>query len=153
MVVKPDDEQKKDWKSNAYALFEFHYPRDIDNFRPFWKSLFSNGDDSPRKFGGGLKENFVDRMGVYGGLKVGEDPLSNLYSGVNYGITRELGVNFGWVWANTYDTQITNIGNITSLPDALKYAKRSYGKPTFSIGISFAPAVFASMLGIKTKSE
>jgi hypothetical protein len=153
LVIKPNDDQTKDWKSNAYALLEIHLPRDVDRFPPLWKSLFDNRSyGSPRSFARYIYDNTLSRIGVYGGLKLSKDPLSNLYAGFNYAVTNDLAVNLGWVWANEYETQITDVGAITSVDDALKFAKRSYGKANFSLGISFAPAIFAKTLGLKSKS-
>ncbi|MGN8059703.1 hypothetical protein ACTJKN_25730 [Pedobacter sp. 22163] len=155
LVVKPDDQQKKDWKGSAYALLELHLPRDIDRFQPLWKSIFNGNAKyaNDRNFGDYLYDITLSRIGIYAGIKLAKDPFSNLYAGLNYSITNDFAVNFGWAWANEYDTQVTEIGNITSVDDALKFAKRSYGKGDFSIGISFAPSIFAKTLGLKTKSE
>ncbi len=40
LVVTPDSTQKKSWKSNMFAVVEFHLPRDIDNFGPIWKGFY-----------------------------------------------------------------------------------------------------------------
>ncbi|NQX56851.1 hypothetical protein HQN86_24755 [Pedobacter panaciterrae] len=153
LTVKPNADQTKDWKSNAYALLEVHVPRDVDRFYPLWKSLFDNkAYESPRSFARYLYDNTLSRIGVYGGLKLSKDPLSGLYAGFNYAITNDFAVNLGWVWVNEYETQVTDIGAITSVDDALKFAKRRYGKANFSVGISFAPAIFAKSLGLKSKS-
>ncbi|PTQ95508.1 hypothetical protein C8P68_10513 [Mucilaginibacter yixingensis] len=153
LTVKPSADQAKDWKSNAYAILELHPGRDIDNFRPLWKSLFSKQDgQTERDAGQWLVENIFGRMGVYGGAKISSDPLSNLYAGCNFAVTKEFGFNFGWSWVNQYANQVTSIGSITSVDDALKYAHRQYAKGAFSIGISFSPAAFSTALGLKSKS-
>lgn len=154
LVITPNDAQKTEWKSNAYALLEIHLPRDIDNFRPLWSSLTSKRpSDKEFDFGHYLWDATIARIGVYGGLKIDKDPLSNLYAGFNYAVTKELAVNFGWTWANEYVPQVKEIGDITSVGDALKYADRKYSGAKFSIGISFSPSAFATTLGIKSKSE
>lgn len=154
LVIKPSEEQSDTWKSNAYALFEIHLPRDIDNFRPLWKTLFTKrADDDTFAFNKWLYDNTISRIGLYGGVKIDKDPLSNLYAGFNYAITKELAVNLGWTWVNDYTPQVTAIGDITSVSDALKYADRKYSAAKFSIGVSFTPSAFATTLGIKSKSE
>ena len=158
--VTPDT---TNWQSHIYALLEFHpWGRDIDNFLPLWKSLFSKSPDIIKNSGKSeslhnvwnwLMYNTAYRIGVYGGLQISKDPLSNLYAGFNYAVTKELSVNFGWVWANEVVPQVTEIGNITSVSDALQYAKRSYSKGKFSWGLSFAPSELISLLGIKSKAS
>jgi hypothetical protein len=154
LVIKPNEAQSEEWKSNAYALFEIHLPRDIDNFRPLWKTFFTKRpDDEKIAVDKWLYDNTISRIGLYGGVKIDKDPLANLYAGFNYAVTKELAVNFGWVWANEVTPQVTAIGDITSVKDALKYADRKYSKGKISIGLSFTPSAFATTLGIKSKSE
>lgn len=152
LIVKPDAAQSTDWKSNAYALLELHLPRDVDNFRPLWKSLFSAQPGKGYNFGDWVYENTISRIGIYGGVKISGDPLSSLYSGFNYAVSKDVAVNFGWAWVNQYANQVTDIGSISSISDALKYAKRSYAQPKFSIGISFSPSAFSTAIGLKNKS-
>lgn len=153
LVVKPDANQSTSWKSDAYAIVELHIPRDIDNFRPLWKSLFSKRpDDKTFDFGNWLCDNTISRIGIYGGVKIAKDPISNLYAGFNYAVTKDIGFNFGWAWVNDYATQVTDVGAISSVSDALKYAKREYSKGKFSIGISFSPSAFSTAVGLKSKS-
>jgi len=153
LTIKPSADQSTSWKSNAYAILETHIPRDIDNFRPLWKSLFTKRpDDSTFNFGNWLYDNTISRIGIYGGAKIAKDPISNLYAGFNYALTSEIGLNFGWTWANTYTNQVVAVGDITSVNDALEYAKRKYSKGKFSIGISFSPSAFSTAVGIKSKS-
>lgn len=152
--ITPSASQATAWKSNAYALFEVHLPRDVDNFRPILQSIFSSPDKrKSRDPGQWLYDNTISRIGIYAGAKIGSDPLSNLYAGFNYAISKTLALNFGWQWVNDYTTQVTNIGNITSLSDALKYAKRSYGPGKFSLGISFSPSAFATLTAQKAQSS
>jgi hypothetical protein len=153
LTVKPSADQTKDWKSNAYALLEIHPARDIDNLRPLWLAFFSKqaGQDK-RDAGQWLVENIFGRLGIYGGAKISSDPLSNLYAGCNFAITKDFGFNFGWVWTNQYANQVTSIGAITSVDDALKYAHRKYAGGNFSMGISFSPSSFATTLGLKSKT-
>jgi hypothetical protein len=151
LVVKPNDTQKENWKSSLYSVIELHIPRDIDNFQPLWKDIFSKGRD--RNAGQYLYDALIARIGIYGGVKVSKDPLSNLYSGFNFAITKELYINFGWTWINEITPQVTEIGNITSLNDAKEYAKRQYSSGKFSWGLSFAPSAVISMLGIKAKDK
>lgn len=151
LSVKPDSTQKKNWKSSLYAVIELHIPRDIDNFQPLWKDIFSKG--KKRNVGQYLYDGLISRIGIYGGVKVSKDPLSNLYAGFNFAITKELSANFGWTWSNQVIPQVTEIGNITSLDDALKYAKRKYSAGKFSWGLSFAPSAVIDMLGLKAKGK
>jgi|GEM_PF-2743886 len=151
LVVKPDTTQTTNWKSSLYALIELHLPRDIDNFNPLWKDLFSIGRE--RKIGTYLYDALLSRIGVYGGVKIGKDPLSNLYAGFNFAITKELSINLGWTWTNEVTPQVTEIGNIGSVSDALKYAKRKYTGGKFSWGLSFSPSSVAQMLGIGKGEE
>ena len=132
-----------------------HAPRDIDNFRPIWKVLFQkNPNKHARNAGLWLYNSTLGRMGLYGGLKISKDPLSDVHAGFNYALTKEVSVNLGWTWTNELQPQITEIGNITSLKDALKYAKRKYGTGQFSWGLSFAPSSVIQMLGLgKSKEE
>ena len=67
LVVKADTAQQKNWKSNLYATFELHIPRDIDNFTPIYKTIFK-GTDSGRTFGRWLYDVTLSRIGIYGGL-------------------------------------------------------------------------------------
>jgi hypothetical protein len=156
--VTPDSTQKKVWKSNLFIAFEVHIPRDIDNFKPIWNSLFrfknstyayKNGEG--RGFINWLRDITIDRIGIYSGFSLSTDPLSKLHAGFNYAISKEFYLNFGWTWNNEVAPQITNIGNITSLSDATAYAKRQYSKPQFSWGLSFSPSSVITMLGIKAK--
>lgn len=155
LVVTPNDQQKTDWKSNLFAAIEFHAPRDIDNFQPIWKVLFGSNpypDHKQHKFlHSWLYNVLLDRISAYGGLKISKDPLSNLYAGFNYAITKEFAINLGWTWANQVTPQVTAIGDIGNLSDAIAYAKRKYSGPQFSIGVSFAPTAVIDMLGIKGK--
>jgi hypothetical protein len=157
LVVKPNDTQKEEWKSNLTALIAFHpFGRDIDNFNPIWKSLFARNSDIEEKNKRAAKwfyNNLFSRIGIYGGVKISKDPLSGLSAGFNYALTKEFSVNLGWTWTNEVIPQVTEIGNITSLPDALKYARRDYSKPKFSWGLTFAPSSVISMLGLKDKKE
>jgi hypothetical protein len=154
LLVKPDSSQKANWKSNLYALIEIHIPRDIDNFTPIYKIIFK-GVDSNRTFGRWLYDVTLSRIGIYGGFKLSDDPLSKIHAGFNYAISKELYANFGWTWTNDVVPQVTKIGDITSLGDALKYAKRKYSSGQFSWGLSFAPSVLIETLGLKkdTKKE
>lgn len=151
LVVKPDSNQKTNWKSNLYALLELHLPRDIDNFRPIYKTIFK-GVDSNRTFGHWVDDVILSRVGVYGGFKISDDPLSTLHAGFNFAISKELYINFGWSWTNQVQPQVTSIGNINSLQDAVKYAKRKYGDKQFSWGLSFAPSALISSLGLGKKA-
>lgn len=157
LVVKPNNTQKEEWKSNLTALIAFHpFGRDIDNFNPIWKSLFAGNTDIEDKNKRAAKwfyNNLFSRIGIYGGVKISKDPLSGLTAGLNYALTKEFSVNVGWTWTNEVIPQVTDIGTITSLPDALKYAKRDYSGPKFSWGITFAPSSVISMLGLKDKKE
>jgi hypothetical protein len=148
LVVTPDSTQKKTWKSNFYALIEVHIPRDVDNFRPVWKAFFSKDPYSrgPLHWVYGWT---LERIGIYGGVKISGDPLSNLYGGFNYAITKDIYINYGWVWNNEVTPQVKTIGNITSASDVLSYMKRSYSSPTQSVGLSFAPSAVIKMMGIK----
>lgn len=152
LVVTPDSTQKKNWKSNINAMLVFHAPWDIDNFQPIWKAVFAKDPDK-RTVGHYLYKITIERIGVYGGLKISKDPLSNIYAGINYAITKEISLTAGYVWTNDVQPQITSIGNITSLSDATKYAKRSYSKAQFSWGVSFSPSSVISMLGLGKKTE
>lgn len=162
LVVKPDDTQKEEWKSNLFAAIEFHpigygpaWGRDIDNFNPIWKDLFAIKRDI-RENGRGwkwFKDIALSRIGIYGGLRISKDPLSSLHAGFNYAITKELYLNFGWVWNNELTPQVTAIGDISSLDDAAKYARRKYSGGKFSWGLSFAPSSIIDMLGIKGKEK
>lgn len=151
LVIKPDSSQKANWKSNLYALLELHIPRDIDNFRPIYKTLFKA--DSNRTFGQWVYDVTLSRIGIYGGFKLSDDPLSKIHAGFNYAISKELYVNFGWTWTNDVVPQVTKIGDIISLGDALKYAKRKYSKGEFSWGLSFAPSVLIETLGLKKDTK
>lgn len=156
LVVKPDSAQKAEWKSNLYALVELHLPRDIDNFKPLWKAVFEKGaKDIPKnkRFVNWLYGITLERIGVYGGLKISKDPLSDLHAGLSYAITKELNLNLGWTWSNEVQPQVKEIGNIGSLDDAKQYATRSYSKGKFSWGLSFSPSSVISMLGLKDKKE
>lgn len=150
LSVTPDSAQKSNWKSSAYAILEIHIPRDIDTFQPLWKDIFSKGRH--RSVGQYLYDATLSRIGIYGGVKISKDPLSNLYAGFNYALTKELAINFGWTWTNQITPQVSQIGNITSLSDALQYARRKYSASSFSIGLSFAPSAIITMLGLKSKS-
>lgn len=153
LTVKPSSDQATSWKSNAYALLEIHLPRDVDNFRPILKSLFSKRpDDQTFDFGHWLWDNTLSRVGAYGGVKIAKDPISNLYAGFNYALTNDIAVNLGWTWANTYSNQVTAVGDITSVNDALEYAKRKYSGGKFSVGISFSPSAFSTAVGLKSKT-
>ena len=151
LVVKPDAIQKTNWKSNLYALIELHIPRDIDNFSPIYKTIFK-GLDSNRTFVHWLHDVLVSRIGIYGGLKISDNPLSSLHAGFNYAITKELYINFGWTWTNQITPQATAVGNISSLQDAILSAKRKYSGKQFSWGLSFAPTALISSLGLNKKS-
>jgi hypothetical protein len=155
LVVSPDTAKQKEWKSNLFAALELHLPRDVDNFKPIWRELFYVNPDQTKgkKFFGWLYRISLNRVGVYGGLKLSKDPLSNLYSGFNYAISKDLCVNFGWTWNNEITPQITNIGSITSISDAKEFAQRKYSKPTFAIGLSFSPSSVITMFGAKDKEE
>ena len=152
LVVKPDATQKTNWKSNLYALIELHIPRDIDNFRPIYKTIFK-GIDSSRTVGNLLNDLLLSRIGIYGGLKISDNPLSSLHAGFNYAITKELYINFGWTWTNQITPQVTGVGTTTSLQDAILYAKRKYSDKQFSWGLSFAPSALVSLLGLNKKSS
>lgn len=150
LVVKPSTDQSKTWKSNAYALFEIHLPRDIDNSRPLWTTLFHKSDDDKKRTAGGwFIDNFASRIGIYGGVKMSKDPLAGLFAGFNYALTKELAINLGWAWTNEYQNQVTAVGDISSLDDALKYAKRKYSSGKFSVGLSFSPTVVLDTWGLK----
>jgi hypothetical protein len=154
LTVKPDATQKEEWKSNLNALIELHPGRDIDNFRPIWKTILKKDEDlDKRKAGRWFSDNIFNRIGIYGGVKISKDPLASLHAGFNFAITKELYINLGWSWNNEVVPQVTEVGNITSLSDALKYAKRSYSSPEFSWGLSFSPSSVISMLGLKDKKE
>ncbi|RXK62386.1 hypothetical protein ESA94_05090 [Lacibacter luteus] len=157
LVVKPNATQKEEWKSNLTALIAFHpFGRDIDNFNPIWKSIFARNADIENKNKRAAKwfyNNLFSRIGIYGGVKISKDPLAGLTAGFNYALTKEFSVNVGWTWTNEVIPQVTEIGTITSLPDALKYAKRDYSGPKFSWGLTFAPSSVISMLGLKDKKE
>ncbi|MEX6690041.1 hypothetical protein QTN47_21205 [Danxiaibacter flavus] len=147
LVVKPNEEQKEAWKSSLYSIIEIHLPRDIDNFNPIWKDVFGKGRG--RSFGQYIHDAIFQRIGIYGGIKISKDPLSNLYSGFNFAITKELSVNLGWTWTNQINPQVTNIGEITSLDDAKEYAQRSYTVGKFSWGLSFSPSAIVDMFKSK----
>lgn len=151
LVVKPDVNQKTNWKSNLFALLELHLPRDIDNFRPIYKTIFK-GVDSKRTFSNWLDDVILARIGIYGGFKISDDPLSTLHTGLNFAISKELYINFGWTWSNQIQPQVTPIGSINSLQDAVKHAKRKYGDNQFSWGLSFAPSALISSFGITKKA-
>ncbi len=155
LVVTPDSSQKKSWKSNLFVVAEFHLPRDVDNFQPLWKALFGKntyeGKDKNGFYHSRLYNVTLDRIGVYGGFKVSQDPLSNLFAGFNYAISKEVYFTLGWTWTNEITPQVTSIGNITSLSDAEKYAKRKYSTGQFSWGLSFVPSAIISALGLKSK--
>lgn len=162
LVVKPDDQQKEEWKSNMFAIIEFHpigyggaFGRDIDNFNPIWKDFFTVKRDVREKARAWkwFKDVTISRIGIYGGLKISKDPLSSLHAGFNYAITKDLYINFGWVWNNEITPQVVAIGDITSLDDAKQYAKRKYSSGKFSWGLSFAPSSIIDMLGIKGKEK
>lgn len=152
LVVKPDSIQKSQWKSNLYASLEMHIPRDIDNFQPIYKTIFK-GTDTGRTFGRWLYDITLSRIGIYGGFKISDDPLSSIHAGFNYAISKEVYVNFGWTWNNQVEPQVTAIGNISSLSDAVKYAKRKYSKGEFSWGLSFAPSALIETLGLKKDNK
>jgi hypothetical protein len=156
VIVSPDTAQQKAWKSNFFAAVEMHLPRDVDNFRPMWKELFYVDPDqravnSGRAMLGWLYRNTLNRVGVYGGLKLAKDPLSSLYAGFNYAVTKDLYINLGWSWNNEVVPQVTDVGSITSLDDIKEFLDRDYSKPTFSIGLSFSPSSVITMLGLKEK--
>jgi hypothetical protein len=161
LIVSPDTAKQTNWKSNMFMGLELHLPRDVDNFRPIWKDLFQSRDidwvdDNTKnkyKVWNYLYRNTLSRIGVYGGLKASKDPLSNLYAGFNYAITKELALNLGWVWNNEIVPQVTAIGNITSLSDAKEFAKREYSKPTFSIGLTFSPSSAIEILGLRDEKK
>lgn len=150
LTVKPSSDQLADWKSHAFALFEVHLPRDIDNFRPLWSTLFHKASDQPnRDVGQWIVDNVIARIGIYGGAKISKDPLSDLYAGFNFAITKEVAINLGWNWSNTYVNQVTAVGDISSVSEALKYAHRTYARGKFAIGLSFSPATVLSDWGLK----
>ncbi|MGY3211535.1 hypothetical protein [Mucilaginibacter sp. HD30] len=154
LVVKPSSDQATSWKSDAYALLEIHLPRDVDNFRPLWSSVaHKDGERESRNVWHWLGDNLFERTGLYGGIKIAKDPLSNIYAGFNYAVTKDFAFNFGWVWVNDYATQVTDVGSIGSVNDALKYAKRSYSGGKFSVGISFSPSSFITSLGLNKSAS
>jgi hypothetical protein len=160
LVIKPNDDQKEEWKSNLYAAFEFHpfgynnaWGRDIDNFKPFWKDVFLDKNADRVGFARWLKHVTLSRIGVYGGLKISKDPLSSLHAGFNYALTKDVYLNVGWSWINEVIPQVKEIGDISSVNDAIKYANRKYSDGKFSWGLSFAPGSLMEMLGLKGKEK
>lgn len=153
LIVKADSTEKATWKSNLYASLELHFPRDIDRFDPIWKATFKNYRLDRNKAWNRVYKIIFERVGIYAGVKLSKDPLSDIYYGFNYAITKEIYINFGWSRNNQVVPQITQIGNVNSLDDALEYAARDYSKAKFSWGLSFSPSALYQTLGFGDKNK
>lgn len=157
LVVTPDSTQSKNWKSNLYAIVEFHLPRDLDNFQPIWKSLFENPYPYTKAhnwgFANWLYRITLDRIGVFGGFNISKDPLGALHGGISYAISNSIFLTCGYTWTNQITPQITNVGNITNLADAELYAKRKYTRGVISWGLSFSPSAVLQWVSQKSTKK
>jgi hypothetical protein len=149
LIVALDSTQKKDWASNL-AVFLTFYPfggRDIDRFDPIHKINLRG-----KKTQHILYKLTLERIGVFGGVKMSKDPIQNIYFGGSYAFSKALNFNIGWVWANTLTPSVTNVGSINSFADAVKYADRKYERQLF-IGVSFAPSSVTEILGLNKDKD
>lgn len=137
LIVKPDSAQAEEWKSNLFAIVAFHpIGVDYDRLNPIWKRR-----PKDMKF----CQSFGQRLGIYVGLQLSKDPIQSIHTGLNFAISKELYINFGYAWHNQIVPQVKDIGDITDVDAAKKYAKREY-KGVWHWSISMSPSAMLSTL-------
>lgn len=141
LIVQPDSAQKHEWKSNLIVMLVFHpFRPDYDRLGPIWKQ-------KPRDLSD-IQYFFLQRLGVYGGLKVSKDPIQSIYTGLNFAIAKEFYISAGYTWQNQIIPQVKNTGSITDLDAAKEYANRDY-KGSLYWSISMSPSAMLKTLGGK----
>lgn len=131
LVVTLDTNQKKEWSSKLVGLLVWYpFGQDVDRLEPIWKRT------KEHKF---LYDAIGQRIGLFTGLQISKDPISGLYGGFNFAISKDFYLNCGVNYVSQLAPAITNIGNITNLDEAKTYGKREYRGQLF-IGVSFSPS-------------
>jgi hypothetical protein len=134
--VRLDSAGRENWKSNLLVGLEFYpFGRDMDRFLPIWKEPF---------------QNFEERIGIMGGIRLSKDPLSAYYYGICLSLSKGLTITVGYNYTNQYKNQIVYLPNVGSVDNAKDYLKRSYERNIY-FGIFLSPLQMARTLGLKKK--
>lgn len=148
LIVSLNDDQKKEWKSNLNVLLNiFPFGRDIDRVDPIFMLKIRD-----KKIGPAAKEFIKNRIGVHAGMKLSSDPIESFYFGLNLAFSQKININAGWSWINTIRPAVYDIGDITTLANAMDYVNRQYSGH-FYWGVSFSPSAMVDILGLKKKES
>ncbi|WP_254088821.1 hypothetical protein [Dawidia soli] len=140
LVIELDSADKEEWKQHLILTF---------NLNPWYRT----GDYSPEMFKYDKENSFLRRLSVFVGMNLSLAPLDNIYLGAAYDLSKNFTINGGATWNNTIQSGKIDIGEITSVKDALKLSNKKYGDAKWFFALTFRPAVISDLLGLKKDSD
>ncbi|MBO3697355.1 hypothetical protein [Roseivirga sp. E12] len=131
-IQDPEDTRREEIKANAYALIEF-YPggRDLDRFDSFFKK--------------GSKIPIQKRISITGGLRLTQDPLESIYTGLGFALDNGVSLTAGLSFQATPRDGTFPVGLDATLDYLRDNADRIY-IPKFFVGISISPGAFSELI-------
>jgi len=139
LTVSLDSARRKVWEDHLFVGFNFHPGRFLSYRSPQY---------DPRIFNYSWGSGFMARIGLWGGFNLSLNPLDNLYTGISYDLARNFTINWGCTWNNMYETTTIDVGDISTVKDALKLSNKSYAAPQMFWGISFSPSYLVETVGL-----
>ncbi|SNS93152.1 hypothetical protein SAMN05421640_1673 [Ekhidna lutea] len=136
LIISPDSVQTEEIKQHLALNFVF---------RPFYHT----DEYKPKFFKYDYENNVLKRLGIIGGFNFSLTPFDNLYLGVSYDLSEYFTFVTGYTWNNILDSDTIDIGDISSVKDALSLARKDYGDRQLFFGLSFSPSTITKILGIK----
>lgn len=140
LVISLDSAKKEEWKQHLMCTF---------NVNPWYRT----GDYSPKMFKYDDDNKFKNRISLFTGFNLSVKPLDNIYLGLAYDLSKDFTVNFGTTWNNVNESRAIDIGDVTSLQDAIKLSNKSYDKGKIFFALTFRPAVISELLGLGDDEE